>query len=119
MDGTGTPSCRRYTDSCPRWWYQWLSMIDRSTAPTGIAITSRWPSTTCQIFPSEASSSERRILVAVAMLSSSAGTSSAALVALGGANDGSEKGDCCETLATLPGTVATCSASWPSDIDLA
>ena len=86
-------------------------MMDRSTARTGSAITSLSPSTTRQVFARSASSIEPTISRAFATLCSRAGISSAALVALGWVNWGTEKGDCREISAMAPGIVATCSAS--------
>src|SRR3989442_705839 len=73
-----------------------------------------------QLAPIAASSKLPKCWLAFATLAVSAGTSSAAVTASGCTNTGgSEIVSLDASSATLPGTVATCSASWPSDIDFA
>ena len=62
---------------------QWLSMIDRSSATRGTAITSCSPAMARQVSPIAASSSPSRVRLAVATVSSCAASSSAVVFASG------------------------------------
>src|SRR5882724_2896782 len=110
------PSCRKYTVNWPRWWYQWLSMIDRSIAARGTAKSSRSPFISRHVAISVASSIPPSTFLALAMLWSSAGMRSELQVGLGSwPNCGACAGEGEATnSATAPGTIAICSASWPS-----
>ena len=84
-------------------------MSARNSAPTGIAISSRSPSTIRHVLASAASSIPLRICLALARLVSSVSTNCATLVALGCLNWGTGNGEFCDISAIAPGTIATCS----------
>ncbi len=83
----------------------------------GIAMISRSPSSTFHVAMIAVSSIEPSAALACFTMFSSAGNNSLTCVAAGCTNAGRCIEGCATICATLPGTVAICSASCPSDID--